>query len=810
MLLHALLLPIAAAQSVERPVLPFRSVAGEDGAHVLYANPALMNFDRDAMYGAWYDATSLDPERAQSSIALATSGSGLGAGLGYRQTASGGAWWTLSSGVSVELAKAFAMGSALHWHFPDGANDNFVSWDIGLGWRPAPFLGFGASALNLGNPAPTLGVNTKYDAGVAIRPFADVVTLGVDFLVETPPSADSRTSLNANVRLRPLRGIWLRGWAERGFEAADATSFGGAIELHIADVGVGVDTRMSSAATGDAGIGGYVTSVAKDDQLFLPGRQVAEFDFDGAYPYQPVGGLFQAPPEGYLSLLRRIDSAADDPRIRGILLKLKRTPFSFAQIEEIRGIIGKARAHGKPVVAYLDQETGNGAYLLAAACDKIYLHPAGSLDVVGLNAEIQYFRGTLDLVGVEAQYAKRAEYKSGPEPWTNTAASDPAREEMNALLDDLYTVLVDGVAKGRGKTPDEIRTLVDTGPFTANEAMKSGLIDGLSYPDELDETLEGVFPEDFHLADDYGLQLDTSGWAPQRAVAVVIVDGAINDGPSSSGGFLSGPSTGSETVVKQLEQAARTKSIKAVVLRVDSPGGSAFASDEIWRAVEEVKKRGKPVIVSMGGYAASGGYYVAAGADTIYAEPSTITGSIGVYGGKYSAAGLFEKLGVRSESYDRGRNAGMFSMARPFDAVEFAALDRMIGETYAQFKDRVGKGRALDAAQVEEVARGRVWSGTDAKDRHLVDEFGGFFDAVDRARIDAGMGAKAPYDLVTFDAYNGSGNTFPTQLVSLPRQIKRALEPKVELPKEIQPFWQLAALRDEHVFAMMPYRVDVH
>ncbi len=809
MLLHSLLTSAAMAQSVERPVLPFRSVAGEDGAHVLYQNPALMNFDRDAMYGAWYDSTSLDPALARSSVTLATSGSGLGAGLGYRQTASGGAWWTLSSGVSVDLAKSFAMGSALHWHFPDGANDNFVSWDVGLGWRPAPFLGFGASVLNLGNPSPALGVYTKYDAGVAVRPFSDVVTLGIDILAESPPGVDPLPSVSTSLRVKPIRGIWLRGWAERGFSASDATSFGGAIEFHIADVGVGVDTRTSTANPGDLAVGGYVTSVSADDQLVLPGRQIAEFDFDGQYPYQPVGGLFQVPPEGYLSLLRRIDAAADDPRIRGLLLKLKRTPFSFAQIEEIRGLIDRARAHGKPVVAYLDQETGNGAYLLAAACDKIFLHPAGSLDVVGLNAEIQYFRGTLDLVGVEAQYAKRAEYKSGPEPWTNTTASDPAREEMNALLDDLYTVLVEGVAKGRGKTPDEVRALVDTGPFTAGEAQKAGLVDGLSYPDALEETLDGVFPEDFHLRDDYGLDLDTSGWAPQRAVAVVIVDGAINDGPSSSGGFLSGPSTGSETVVKQLEQAGRTKAIKAVVLRVDSPGGSAFASDEIWRAVEKVKERGKPVIVSMGGYAASGGYYVAAGADAIYAEPSTITGSIGVYGGKYSAAGLLEKLGVTSEAYDRGRNAGMYSMARPFDAVEFAALDRMIGETYAQFKDRVEKGRSLDAAQVEELARGRVWSGTDAKDRHLVDEFGGFFDAVDRARAEAGMAAKAPYDLVTFDAYNGTDDTFPTLLVNLPQRLQKAMAPKMELPKEIEPFWRLAALRDEHIFAMMPFQVEV-
>ena len=295
--------------------------------------------------------------------------------------------------------------------------------------------------------------------------------------------------------------------------------------------------------------------------------------------------------------------------------------------------------------------------------------------------------------------------------------------------------------------------------------------------------------------------------SPQRAVAVVVVDGPIADGETTSGGLLGGAATGAKTVVKALEDAAENRAIKAVVLRVDSPGGSAFASDEIWRGVELVKEAGKPVVVTMGGYAASGGYYVAAGADSIWAEPSTITGSIGVYGGKYNAEGLFGKLGINTEITARGRNASMFSMSRPMDAIEFAALDRLIGETYTQFKERVAAGRGLQPEQVEDVARGRVWSGTRAKEKHLIDAYGGFFEALDDARLRAGMNPGSPYTLVVMDPWSGP-TALPAQVASVGRLIRQALAPKLEVPREAADFWRLAALKDEHIFALLPY--DLH
>lgn len=802
----ALIAPsLAWGQSAERPTLPFRSLAGEDGVHVLYTNPALMNFDRDAGYALYYDTTSLSG--GLNSLSVATTGLGLGTGIGYREYGAGAAgWWSVTSGASIRLSEGFAFGSAVHWQLPAGGDNNFVSWDIGAGWRPTPYLGFGASVLNLGSPAPDFGVNTRYGAGLAVRPWGDALTIGADYVGIAPPAAEVEQHVVGSLRVRPARGVWLRAFGDLPLQAAGEPSFGGAVELRFADLALGVDARAGTES-GDVGGGAWISSIPRDDQLFRGGKDVAVFRLDGEYPYNPRGGLLSAPPEGYLTLLRRMERAAEDPQIRGLLIHLQGLPFSMAQVEELRGVIERARQNRKPVVAYLEQETSNGAYLLATACDRVYLHPAGQVDLVGLSAELQYFRGALDLVGVEPQFARRAEYKSAPEQFTGYASSDPAREQMNALLDDLSGVLAAGIAAGRGKTVEDVQRLVDQGPYTAGEALNLGLIDGLVYPDELEATLSGTFPKDFSLVDDYSTAPDMSGWAPQRAIAVVTVDGAITSGDSNPGGLFGGASTGSRTVVKALDQARRSGAVKAVVLRVDSPGGSAFASDEIWRAVEKLKEEGKPVVVSMGGYAASGGYYVAAGADAIYALPSTVTGSIGVYSGKFNTEELFEKLDIGTEFYDRGRNASMYSSSKPFDEVQLAALDRLADDTYRQFKEKVTLGRGLSAEQVETVARGRVWSGRAAAERGLVDAFGGFHDAVERARVDAGIGEETPYEVVTFDPWSGSGGDLGARLVRV--VAPRLVAPRVEIPVELAPWLALHGLRDEHIFALMPYHLEI-
>jgi protease-4 len=533
------------------------------------------------------------------------------------------------------------------------------------------------------------------------------------------------------------------------------------------------------------------------------GRRIPEFKLSEDYPYVPRASFFEPRGESYLHLLKRLRECASDASVRGVLIRLDGMPFSLAQVEEIRRVIKTIRASGRPVVVYLDEDVGNAGYYLATAADRVLAHPAMTLDLIGLSAEMLYYRGILDTLGVGMQYAARSEYKSAIEPLTRNGPSPASIEQLNALLDDLHGGLVDAIAEGRGRTREEAQALLDEGPWTAREALEKGLIEGVAYPDEFDELLAGTFPKHFTLDDRYRVRDGTTGWANPRRIAVVTVAGAIVSGPSEGPGLFGGEETaGSETVVKALEQAARDDTVKAVVLRVDSPGGSAFASDQIWRGVEMVQRAQKPVVVSMGGYAASGGYYVSAGADAILALPSTVTGSIGVFGGKVNFEGLFDKAGIESWEILRGRKAGMWSMARPMDPTEMDALDHLIGETYSQFKGKVAEGRGLDADRVEGLARGRVWSGRRAIENGLVDQEGGFFEAVDLAREKAGLSARTRYDLITYAAVPNAMDELPSEFLRAALRIDKA-------PASLGVLSRLRRLEEERLWMMLPYEMEI-
>src|SRR6185436_6031690 len=338
----------------------------------------------------------------------------------------------------------------------------------------------------------------------------------------------------------------------------------------------------------------------------------------------------------------------------------------------------------------------SSAYLLACSADKIYVHPAGGLELIGMSAELQFYRGTLDLVGVKPQVARRAEYKSAMEGFTNEEASDENREQMNALLDDLSGYLVKSIATARGKSEDDVWALIDGAPYTPQEAVDKGLVDGIAYPQDLEDHYDEIFPGGYNLVENYRVSDDTKGWRGPRELAVIYVAGEITTGRSSPPGlFGGGSSAGSDTIVDAIEKARRDPAVKGVLLRVDSPGGSAFGSDEIWREIERLKED-KPIVVSMGGLAASGGYWISMNANAIYAQSTTITGSIGVISGKFSLEDLYKKIGLKYEVYNRGRNAAMYSLSKPWDDVEYAAVDRMVGETYSRFKKKVSEGRSID------------------------------------------------------------------------------------------------------------------
>lgn len=790
-----------AAAGAERPVLPAWSVAGDDGAPALWSNPGLLALDPDPSWAIFYD--QVVEADAPSGFAAAGNTGPLGLGVAYTGGPDNPGWWTLSSGLGLRLDRDLALGMHLGWQLPPGTGDNFTTWDLGLGWRPLTWLGFATVFQNIG-VAGRSGVRSRTGLGLVLRPWGDRVQLGLDAYGVGLDTNAPEYLTEASLRVEPVEGLIVR-------LSGDQTGrVGAGAEVYFGRAGAGAHTRLPLDGSQAPLAMAYARSTRPDKRLLDAGKVVPSFTLDKAYPYQSAVSLFgRVGGTTYADLLERLERAVEDPAVAGIVIEVESMPFSFAQIEELRGVIERARAHGKPVVTYL-KSASNGAYLFAAASDRVYLHPAGELDLVGLSAELQFYRGVFDLVGVEPQFARRAEYKSSPEAFTEYGSSPAAREQLDALLDDLHGRFVSRLAEDRGRTEDQLQSLVDGGPYSAAEAEEKGLVDGTCYPDELDQRLESIMPQGFSRTEEYARDQGVSGWRDPHEIAVVYVTGTIVSGPSTPPGLFGGSWTaGSETVVAQLRRAAAEDSVKAVVLRVDSPGGSAFASDEIWRAVELVKRRGKPVIVSMGGLAASGGYYVSAGADTIYAEATTITGSIGVYSGKFSTRSLFEKLGINAELYTRGRKAGMYSTSRPMDEVEFAAMDRLVEKTYQQFKDRVSEGRGLSMEEVEEVARGRVWSGERAKEQGLVDELGGLQEALQRARQDAGIPGKAQVGLVTYDYRLGPDGQVSRRSEVSVRQLLRTPAPTVRLPDELAVLEQWALLSDEQVWAVLPYRIEV-
>ena len=795
----------AAETHPDRPALPTMSLE-EDGALSMWRNPANLGFDPDPSFALLYgaglggDETTATP----NSFALATSGGPLGLGVSHRSDATQPDWWTVSTGLALPMGRNFWAGVHAGFQLPPGADNNFTTLDVGLGWRPLSWWGVSGIGQNLGSKKHD-GFDRHFAAGTTVRVVGDFLQLGAEYRHYPDAASILPDHIAGTVTLKPTNGLMVRLGADQ------VGTVGVGLELGFGGSRLGMHGRSmvgtNSASATPFAMGSMIND-PDSGKLFSSKSKVPQFTLDESYPYQPTQTLFTKKGESYLHLLGRLHSAANSADTKALLIEVDWSPFSFAQLEEIQTILDTARAKGKKVIVYLDEDTSNSAYMIAASADVVLMNPAQQLMLVGLSAELMFFREALDMVGVQPQFSRRSDYKTAAEAMTDTEASGPQREQINALLDDMNGRLVERIASGRDKKPADVQSLIDQGPFTSDEALSMGLIDGVAYPDELQKKAKAHTGKLTFFDDSYR-EVDThSGWAAPQEIAVVFVDGMITSGPSQGPGLLGGSRTaGSETIVKHLRKAKEESSVKAVVLRVDSPGGSALASDEIWRAVAEVKRSGKPVIVSMGGVAASGGYYVSAGADAIYAQRSTVTGSIGVIAGKFSLDEFYDKVGINYETYVRGRNAAMFSTSKPFDETEFAAFDRMVGDTYAQFTSKVAFGRSMDLELVESVAGGRVWSGERAHQNKLVDEIGGFHDAVERAKEEANISGDAK--LVTYKGFGGATEELGRAGVSLMQRIVFGAAPTAQNSPELELIRRMHLMNDEKVWALMPYRLDV-
>jgi protease-4 len=567
-------------------------------------------------------------------------------------------------------------------------------------------------------------------------------------------------------------------------------------------------------------------------------RRFGEIELKGSYPEgAAASGLFSANVETLAEMVGRLDKAAADEKLDGVVLKFNGASLGWAKVNELRQAISRLRAKGKQAIAYLDSAETHD-YVLACACNQIVMPEPGELAMLGLRAEVTFYKNLLDWLHVKAEMLRVGEFKSAAEPFSRTEMSKEFRMEMEAILDDYVRQIVDGVGESRKMPAKQVLAVIDNGPYSSKQAYASGLIDHVGYEDEIEGFIKTAAHDEkpVEITKNYGKKKsdnDFSGFAgmmkmmnllmggesqkrigSKPKVAVVHAVGTIMSGKSSAS-FFGGETLGSETFIKAVKQAAEEKSVKAIVVRVDSPGGSALASDLMWRALQ---RAGKPVVVSMGDVAASGGYYISMGATHIFAEPGTLTGSIGVVGGKVAIGGLLEKVGITTSVISRGKNSGIMSMISGFTPNERESMQRMLDEIYGQFTRKAAEGRKMEYSKLEKLARGRVYTGAMALKLNLVDELGTLDDAVVYAAKLGGLPAgekverwllpppTSPLEAIfgSMDPDAETSATFNRGLALTLRQISP------ELAETLQGAWLVNLLAREPRLTLMPFHLRVH
>jgi protease IV len=499
-------------------------------------------------------------------------------------------------------------------------------------------------------------------------------------------------------------------------------------------------------------------------------------------------------------VLRSLEKAKTDDRIKTLIVNSTFASMGPGKAQELRAAIQKFGAQSKKPVYGFVEDGGTIDYYICSAAPKLYLPPASDswFTLIGIRAELPFYKGTFDKLGVEAQMDHVGMYKSGSESYTRESMSEPDRKQTNELLESLYQRITADIARDRKLTPEVVRALVDQSPLVSTELKAKGLVDDLLYRDQL----EGMIKKHLKLDELHAVSIleyqkpsfrDLMDEKPDK-IALIYATGTIIAGESYRGfgeEFL-----GSGTVSESFKHAREDSKVKAIVFRVDSPGGSPSASDVIWREVQITAKK-KPVIVSMADVAASGGYYVAMSGTKIFADPSTITGSIGVYGGKFYLKGLYDKIGMKKEIIKRGKHADLFSDYVPFGEEEWAIVRKHMLDTYDTFTRKAAEGRKKTQEQIDSIGQGRVWSGDQALSVGLIDKLGGLVDAVEEAKKLAGV---KDFSYAIYPS-NRSGGL--TEMIS---------EENFLIPSfsELKRFWALArVVEKEPVLLLMPYRIFV-
>jgi protease IV len=491
----------------------------------------------------------------------------------------------------------------------------------------------------------------------------------------------------------------------------------------------------------------------------VPSRAVLEVNLETGViediPDDPIAKAMLSGQPSMRDIVDAIERASTDDRVKGLFARFGGTSMGLAKAQEIREAVRNFRAHKKFAVAWSETfgEFGPGgtSYYLASAFDQVWMQPSGDIGLTGVILESEFLRGTLDKLNVVPRMDHRYEYKAAMNQFTEKKFTPAHREEMEAVMRSWSSQLVRGIGEGRKLTPEQVRAVIDRGPLLGKEAVDAKLVDGLAYREEIYgkvKQMAGPGSELIYL----NKYLERAGRPHKsgKTIALIYGVGAVGRGKSGFDPLFGSASMGSDTVTAAFRDAVKDPKVKAILFRVDSPGGSYVASDAIWEETVRARKAGKPVIVSMGDLAGSGGYFVAMAADKIVAQPATITGSIGVLGGKMLTTGFWKMLGVTFDQVHEGANATYWTGTEDYTPAEWARFEAWLDRVYADFTSKVAEGRKLPKERVLEIAKGRIWSGEDGKALGLVDELGGFPEALALAKKAAKIPAGEEVSLQLF------------------------------------------------------------
>lgn len=717
--------------------------------------------------------------------------------------------WALALG-----GEAAAIGANVHTFSSDNPSlDGVASVDLGAMARPANWLSLGFVVRDVdGSRVGGIRMPRRFVLAAGVRPLGDWLTVALDAEVPAGKNTPIETGWEATAftwtsRARITDGVTLLGALAHRVDGTGPVAGQLGLALDFAHLGLEATPLLASHGA-DPGVLVAADLRSRPAPHSLKSRQarVAMVDLDEALRSPPGFQLFPSTArEPMVELIEGFHRLADDEDVEAVLIRIRSLPIGVGQAWEIRRALLDLRARGKKVAAYLGS-ADDTEYWVASGADQIFVAPEASLSVNGFSTRVNFYGATLKAIGIDVQVARVGAYKNFPDSFTAAEISEAQQEVVESLLDSLFEVYVRDVTSSRGFSPERFKEILATGLQSAREAKDLGLADEVVWSDELPTAMSRMLGRPISVEEVKPKPERWTSWGPAPIIAIVPIEGTIVSGRGGGGlGFMQ--TTGDQTVVEALERAAADPRVRAIVLRVDSGGGDAAGSQRIWRAVLKARER-KPVIASLADHAASGGYFAAAGAQRIFAAPSTLTGSIGVFWIKPSFADLLGTLEVNSYASRRGEKADIQSLQKPWSPVEQEVVQKWVDAAYRDFIEAVASGRNLGIDEVDRVARGRVWTGTQAFERQLVDDLGGLSEALRSARSASGIGASTVeyrvYRPASFlISVGASGLAFEKQALepSWPQPLAAALREGIPAP--------LLLSSEAGIWAITPWNFEV-